>query len=147
MRERELFLENRECTLIVSSQLKVASVISSKMALVAHLVSGSHFWDIFGSGVLGVADPDFFPDIFGSALEGVRGGVQGLLSRGVKCGEPAISRPRTVVRCHIAERCVVLRRPIKNACEMPHPLQHWMGTGTGEGESKCWMCNLFMNSK
>jgi len=57
------FRENKERTLIVSSQLNVASVMNRKMARVAHLVSGSHFWEIFGSGVLGVADPDFFPDI------------------------------------------------------------------------------------
>jgi len=61
-------LENKERTLTVSSQLNVASVRNRKMARVAHLVSWSHFWDIFGSGVLGVADPHFFPDI----LEGVR---------------------------------------------------------------------------
>ena len=36
-------LENKERTLIVSSQLNVASVINKKMARVAHLVSGSHF--------------------------------------------------------------------------------------------------------
>ena len=59
------FLGKRECfTLIVSSQLKVASVMNRKMALAAHLVSGSHFWDSFGSGEFGVTDPDFFPDIF-----------------------------------------------------------------------------------
>src|SRR5260221_13247141 len=96
MRERgTVFREkNRECTLIVSSQLKVASVISSKMVLVAHLVSGSHFWDIFGSGVLGVADPDFFPDILEARWRVYEGGGQGLSVGAVKCGEPAISRPR-----------------------------------------------------
>jgi len=36
-------LENKERTLIVSSQLNVASVINRKMARVAHLVSGSLF--------------------------------------------------------------------------------------------------------
>jgi len=63
-REKFVFiLENKERTLIVSSQLNVASVINRKMARVAHLVSGSHFLEIFGSGVLGMADPAFFPDI------------------------------------------------------------------------------------
>ena len=61
--------------MIVSSQLKVASVINSTMALVAHLVSGSHFWEIFGSGVLGVADPDFFPDILEVRWRVYEGGV------------------------------------------------------------------------
>ena len=64
----QLELVNKERTLTVSGQLNVASVRSRKMARVAHLVSWSHFWEIFGSGVLGVGDPHFFPDI----LEGVR---------------------------------------------------------------------------
>jgi hypothetical protein len=40
--------KKQECTLIVSSQLKVANVMRSKTALVAHLVSGSRFGEILG---------------------------------------------------------------------------------------------------